>query len=334
MLTFRNSLDAKEFLFLPSTLLALVAGILLVAHAAYAAAYGSIAEALILLCVIGLNGWLWVHERRLSAGELRDRAARLLADVREVGLNWKHVGFFYSNNFNLQQNSDDFLQDFKVTTSLPSVSVTRVFRDGRLRVAPVNLLVQGDVIQLAHGDKTPARVSVISSSPVPVIFEADTLVSPSTALPSKGSLIAVLLETPLQNQLRESIKNLRPKNLVENHVEILSKFHLKYITWGSLILSIPINILRYFLTGNQTTPFEIIVVLPIYALIPLLPITIPALLLAIRSFGNAELLNLFEQLQNSKTLYEDDDDVDEFDAAPPPTKDVQLDKCAYIIPMP
>jgi hypothetical protein len=70
---------------------------------------------------------------------------------------------------------------------------------------------------------------------------------------------------------------------------------------------------------------EVVFVETIYAIIPLLPLTLPSLWLIARSFGNAQVLILFEALQISKTEYEDEDDVDEFDAeAPPPTKDVDL----------
>lgn len=73
----------------------------------------------------------------------------------------------------------------------------------------------------------------------------------------------------------------------------------------------------------------------IYTIIPLLPLCIPSLWIIARSFGNAQLLILFEALQISKTEYEDDDEVDEFDAeAPPPTKDLELSpstaRCGYM----
>jgi hypothetical protein len=97
-----------------------------------------------------------------------------------------------------------------------------------------------------------------------------------------------------------------------------------------LVLAIFINLLRYTLkatskTGYLDQTFETLVVLPIYAILPIIPLAFPIFWLIVRSFANATLLVLFETLQISKTEYEDDDEVDEFDAeAPPPTKNVHL----------
>ena len=97
-------------------------------------------------------------------------------------------------------------------------------------------------------------------------------------------------------------------------------------------LAIGINLLRYILkevvseTGHLDQAFEMLVVLPIYAILPIIPLAFPIFWLIVRSFANATLLVLFETLQISKTEYEDDEEVDEFDAeAPPPTKNVHLD---------
>ena len=43
-----------------------------------------------------------------------------------------------------------------------------------------------------------------------------------------------------------------------------------------------------------------------------------------KSYANAYILTLFDALQSSKTDFEDKEDVDEFDAAPAPTKDFTL----------
>ena len=57
-------------------------------------------------------------------------------------------------------------------------------------------------------------------------------------------------------------------------------------------------------------------------MLPLLPLSLPVLLLVARSYGNAQILCLLEVLQSSQVEFKDEENIDEFDAAPPPTKKV------------
>lgn len=69
--------------------------------------------------------------------------------------------------------------------------------------------------------------------------------------------------------------------------------------------------------------------LQILSVLPILPISTPTIMLLTRSFGNAYILTLFEALQSSKTEFTDQEDVDEFDAAPAPTKNLSLSWSIY-----
>lgn len=96
------------------------------------------------------------------------------------------------------------------------------------------------------------------------------------------------------------------------------------------LLSFAINLSRIFLIESNTRStatglwfiflgrFQVAVILPI------LPIALPTLMLVSRSYANAYILTLFEALLSSKTEFEDNEDVDEFDAAPAPTKEFVL----------
>jgi hypothetical protein len=66
----------------------------------------------------------------------------------------------------------------------------------------------------------------------------------------------------------------------------------------------------------------------ILAILPLLPLVLPTLLVICRSYGIAYMLTLFDALQSSTTEFKDKEDVDEFDAAPAPTKDFKLSRIA------
>ena len=123
----------------------------------------------------------------------------------------------------------------------------------------------------------------------------------------------------------------RPDTVYFKQAKILRDVFVYRILFIVLVLAIFINFIRYTLkatskTGFLDQAFEMLVVLPIYAILPIIPLAFPIFWLIVRSFANATLLVLFKTLQISKTEYEDDDEVDEFDAeAPPPTKNVHLD---------
>jgi hypothetical protein len=62
-----------------------------------------------------------------------------------------------------------------------------------------------------------------------------------------------------------------------------------------------------------------------YVIMPLLPATIIPLWIIVRTFGNARLLLLYDQLEQSTTPFDDSNGVDEFDAeAPAPVKEVKF----------
>jgi hypothetical protein len=147
---------------------------------------------------------------------------------------------------------------------------------------------------------------------------------------NRGRYQFVLLETPWANSLKAALNQERPDTVIHKQAKVLRKIFLYRILFIIFGLAIIINLLRYKISGDENLDqlFEILVVLPIYAILPIIviPLAFPLLWLIVRSFANATLLVLFETLQISKTEYEDDEEVDEFDAeAPPPTKNVHLD---------
>ncbi|KAJ3116088.1 hypothetical protein HDU96_010463 [Phlyctochytrium bullatum] len=103
-----------------------------------------------------------------------------------------------------------------------------------------------------------------------------------------------------------------------------------YIIWIVLGISLVINAGRIFLLEAQwrnkaDVILEFAFNLQFYALIPLLPLALPTLCLIARSYGNAQIVCLFDVLQSSTDEFKDEEDIDEFDAAPPPTKAVSTE---------
>ncbi|KAG0348719.1 hypothetical protein BG004_004433 [Podila humilis] len=147
----------------------------------------------------------------------------------------------------------------------------------------------------------------------------------------QGRYTFEVLETPLERILETALDPTpRPKSLILKQLLIIHNVILLRVLLGVVILAFAINLLRYVLKEilqlhHPSQGVEQLLVLPVYAALPLLPLSLPTLLHISKAFTNATILVLFNTLQISKTEYEDEKDVDEFDVeAPPPTKNVNI----------
>lgn len=284
-------------------------------------------EGIWILIFVSWNFVLYEREKRLEASELVDRAVGLIDKLKDAGMN--------------------MIQEVRIPVAW-SVSVARVVRDGVVRTFPFNLLVEGDIIELAYGDRAPCEAKYVFCSPrnpmdkTSYVLAKSQLFTPSLfGIPpnkgmdrelslNNGRFQFVLTETPLLHCLKDSFESSKPLSLVANQLGVLWKIWRNRLVWAVLGLSLLVNIIRFAIPYSvRKIPaaqwFEGILVTSVYTMIPLLMLPVPALLLACRAYGNAQVLTLFDQLQATKQDYEDEEDVDEFDAAPPPTMDVELD---------
>ncbi|KAG0271926.1 hypothetical protein BGZ95_000209 [Linnemannia exigua] len=147
----------------------------------------------------------------------------------------------------------------------------------------------------------------------------------------KGRYTFEVLETPLEHILHTALDPTpRPNSLIQKQLLVISRIIFFKVVLAIALLALAINLLRYVLKEvlqlhHPTQGPEQLLALPIYAALPLLPLSLPTLLQISKAFTNATILVLFNTLQISKTEYEDEKDVDEFDVeAPPPTKNVDI----------
>lgn len=288
---------------------------------------GNLVEAIWISVFVAWNFVLYQRELSLEAHELLDRAECLIDKLKDAGMN--------------------MIQEVRIP-SASSVSVVRVVRDGVVRTFPFNLLVQGDIIELAYGDRAPCGARyVFCSSRMPLdksdfLLRKSQLFTPSLfGIPpsrgmdqeialNNGRFQFVLTETPLSHCLKEAFEITRPKSIMTNQLGVLRDIWRHWALWITSGLALVVNVLRFaipYSVGKLPVSqwFEMIIVGTVYTVMPILMLPVPALLLACRAYGNAQVLTLFDQLQTTKKDYEDEEDVDEFDAAPPPTMDVDLD---------
>ncbi|KAF1803269.1 hypothetical protein FB192DRAFT_1075853 [Mucor lusitanicus] len=370
-----KTIDVGTVLFNPSMLLSGISGLALLAF--YVAGYfksepyqfrvtGLLVEALLLLSMTAWNGYIFYREQVLAYREMTDRASTIIGALERSGMN--------------------MVQDTKIPF-IPSMSVAKVVRDGVVRIFPVNLLVEGDIVEMLYGDIAPGRMKYMHKTvPASSLNEynanhetdvkqrkrrsthnhssssssSDSAMEPplntkeyyiakdqsfkpsffgipppsglmEEYMRSRGRHQFVLLESPLEKNMRRALSQKRPNTVMFHESHVIIRVFYRYIIWIVLGIALVVNFLRYGIRSTWINHFpadqliEEVFTMSIYAIIPLLPLCIPSMWIIARSFGNAQLLILFEALQISKTEYEDDDEVDEFDAeAPPPTKDLEL----------
>ncbi|KAI1321202.1 hypothetical protein EDD11_007768 [Mortierella claussenii] len=147
----------------------------------------------------------------------------------------------------------------------------------------------------------------------------------------QGRYAFEVLETPLEQILHTALDPTpRPKSLIQKQLLFINKIIFCKVLLAIALLAFVINLLRYVLKevvqlNHASNGFEQLLALPVYAALPLLPLSLPTLLQISKAYTNATILVLFNTLQISKTEYEDEKDVDEFDVeAPPPTKNVDI----------
>jgi hypothetical protein len=135
-----------------------------------------------------------------------------------------------------------------------------------------------------------------------------------------------LIETPLKLALETALTTQRPETVAMWQLKKFNEILIKKIIWIFFGLALLINLIRFSLSIGSN-PFiaaiELLVLDQISVILICVPLWIPTMCLVARSYGNAQILSLLEELQTSKVQFTDKDDVDEFDSAPAPIKEIK-----------
>ena len=273
-------------------------------------------ESLLILIIIIVNGYVYERTSRRQTTDTWKKIHDFVDKLERFGIG-EHELLFSSN--------------------LPTVAISRVIRDGEVKQYPCNLLVKGDIVILGLGEMVPAKVR-LDNNQVELILERDTRIKPSHLpaivnplnlkdLDEKAVFRFQVMETPVESICKASLRSQRPPTFVSHYVKILEQLSNKSSLIFLLIIAI-VNIIKYFLIQGPTDLYYLFGYQLVLVVVPLMPIGIPMLLLLTRSYSNAYILTLFDGLQTSKTEFVDADDVDEFDEAPAPTKELRLSKHA------
>eukprot|EP00052_Salpingoeca_macrocollata_P027101 m.255771 g.255771 ORF g.255771 m.255771 type:complete len:570 (+) comp22695_c0_seq12:45-1754(+) len=215
------------------------------------------------------------------------------------------------------------------TAPNPSVDTVSTVRDSIMVGVPANLLVEGDVIFLCPGDKTPAEVRVLDDRVMPTKtfarkFSTPEVPSSGERLPrqrgllppnlelARGEVVQLhvqedveepcfvqphrrhrfkVLQTPLESDLKQMLKQVENRPVSGRiKTRIATTVLLQRIGLVLFLLSLVVNCVRLGVVGDDVGSWvEMVLVLPCTALLPLLPVTLPLVWFSVNLFTAARL---------------------------------------------
>ncbi|KAJ3224161.1 hypothetical protein HK099_000152 [Clydaea vesicula] len=277
----------------------------------------------ILLFLIAIwNVILFVREARLTQLEVVTRIETVIENLRE------------SKSLTVREY-------IKIPDTLPTVAVAHVLRDEQIYTVPLSMLVESDILLMTFGEASPYRLVNVPPPGVEInpelpefILEKNEVLSQNLqrSFPygeSQGKMYFKLLETPLLFSLKAALDKKRPETVIVWRLRKLNRLLVTRVIWVLLGTSLVINLIRFFLeiatNDYQLNQQSKTLVVVMQLLLNMQAnshssLGLPTMLLIARSYGNAQIICLLEELQNSTNAhFEDKDDIDEFDPAPPPT---------------
>jgi len=286
-------------------------------------------EIILLIIWMLLNIIIVKHETEAYCSELSDKAKYVFNKIRTSGIN--------------------MIQELRIP-STNSVSVLRVIRDGKSKTFPVPLLVKGDIVEITYGERIACDAEYVPSernklyipkNPIlkkrekfrPNFFEPQVITDGFQETTFNSSLFTFkLLETPIHDSLEYVFTSRRPKPPIKQRfLAIKSEIYRHFFVYN-LIIAVAIGLGRflYEIISNHLKENVLNVVIdlfisrPLTAFIPLIFNPFIIAITLVHVLGNSHILFMFEQLKNSKNEYKDDENIDEFDPAPAPTKDIHV----------
>jgi len=269
------------------------------------------------------------HETAAYSSELTNKAKYVFTKIRTSGIN--------------------MIQELRIP-STNSVSVLRVIRDGKSKTFPVPLLVKGDIVEITYGERIPCDAKYVPSErnktyipkdPLlkkrekfrPTFFEPQDVKDGLQETTFNSSLFTFeLLETPIHDSLDSIFTSKRPKPPLGHQINIIKREIFNHFFLYNFIVALAIALGRflYEIIANHLKENLLNVIIdyflyrPLSSFIPLIfsPFVIGFTLVHV--FGNSHILFMFEQLKKSKNEYKDDENIDEFDPAPAPTKEIHV----------
>ncbi|XP_071964602.1 transmembrane protein 94-like isoform X2 [Antedon mediterranea] len=248
-------------------------------------------QALILLVLLTLNVYVTGWDHKLQRNEMVRQGQRILKYIKEC----------------IENREDWTLSSYPSLHSpfTKSFGLLWTYRDGKLVNLPSALLVQGDTVLIRPGQVVPARLKHTEKNDLvlnvgdryePESAKPLTSTMPTAKTPLKPNCFEVL-ETPYLRSLRVCLNQAlnRPVSVLENK-RIMCTRVIHVILPIIFVISLFTNIGRYFVLTEDVGDWpDMVLVLPIYAIMPLLPLFFPMCWVVINAYGVARLVAVFNK---------------------------------------
>nr|XP_014344777.1 PREDICTED: uncharacterized protein KIAA0195-like [Latimeria chalumnae] len=185
-----------------------------------------------------------------------------------------------------------------------SISLQWTYRDGRLVNLPVSLLVEGDIIMLRPGQEAPASLRgiwedqhvildkgdifcIFSSPPSPLV---NSRINPDNLLQPHAFRV---IKTPIIKNILECLElgHQRPATVLDNERFTAQSLLEKVVAPLVLSLLLIINYIQFIFGYPGIGPWQVTLLqLQVNGVLPVLPLTFPALWLLINAYGEARVL--------------------------------------------
>ncbi|XP_070579950.1 transmembrane protein 94-like [Ptychodera flava] len=266
--------------------------------------YHLMIEAVIVFLLLIINLYVSGSDKKLRRKEMQYRAEHLLRTLQACitsCASW----------------DEKLYPDLNMPLSR-SVSLQWTYRDGNLVNLPCNLLVKGDIIALRPGQLVPTKVQEMEpvNGDTVVEFEPGQMYNPcteeimeevieATAHEPMKPVLYKVLQTPYADTLKKCLWNAtnRPVGLLENKRLVCNALLERRILPVVLMLSLLANVVRYvFLQDDVGHWSTMIILLPLYSILPLLALVVPIMWVLVNAYGVSRILTCYEKSKQSTNV--------------------------------
>ncbi|XP_049273451.1 transmembrane protein 94 [Rhipicephalus sanguineus] len=253
-----------------------------------------VGDSLFLICVLALNVILVIWETRLRHMEMRHRAQAMVNTLANT------LG--HGSGDEAPWSTSDYAPLFQPAS--PCISLQWAVRDGRLVNVPVHLLVEGDVVVVRPGHQVPGKCSLITKGKeAPLVLEEKETFVPETGIGTCATFTGarlrrpveprhfVMLEVPYVKFFRLCLENslMRPVSMFAKELHHVNSTYLERTVIGILVLTTVLKLAQWRYLGDRAGSVKELVLQPALAILPLLPLSLPALWVGLHALGTARL---------------------------------------------